>query len=952
MERYNHKKVERKWQKDWQESGLYRTKDSAKKEKRYILDMFPYPSGEGVHVGHLRGYIPTDTYSRYLRMKGCNVLHPMGWDAFGLPAEGYAIKNKVHPKSAVKKNVARYRKQLSRVGISYDWDREIDTTDPEYYRWTQWIFLQLFNRGLAYESYEPINWCPSCKTGLANEDLENGLCERCDSEVEQRPVRQWVLKITDYAESLLKDLDLLNDWPESVKESQRNWIGKSQGAEIDFPLVLKDEKESKSSLTVFTTRPDTLFGATYMVVAPEHKVIDEVWESVENKKQVRGYIERAKRKTELQRTSETKKKTGVELKGVSVLNPANGEMIPVWVADYVMAQYGTGAIMAVPAHDERDMAFANEMNLPVRYVVYPKRVDRYNPPIKGKRTVARKMVHVVVTDPKTGNTLFLKWKKHDWTTFVVGGVEDGEDIVEAARREVEEETGYSDLELVKKTPFYVEAHYYAAHKEENRKAYTTAVHFELKSNKRKRVAEEEIKRHDVVWLSLDKVSHMMTCAELDVWLGWLKSEGKYAYTGDGIIENSGEFTGMESEKAKEEIRKKVKGRKRTTYKLKDWVFSRQRYWGEPIPLVHCESCGVVPVPEKELPVKLPNVKSYEPTGTGESPLANIDSWVRTKCPKCNGAAKRETNTMPQWAGSCWYYLRFIDPKNRKKFVSPKKEGYWMPVDLYVGGIEHATRHLIYSRFWHKFLYDEGILSTKEPFSSLLNQGLVLGPDGRKMSKRWGNVVSPDDVIDCVGADSIRIYIMFMGPFSGEVSWNLNGPVGANRFLEKVWKMSDKVSASFKSSKKTKVVLNQTVKKVGEDIESFSTNTAVSSLMILVRQMDSEEKVAKADFKSLLLLLAPFAPHISEDLWHRQGWKGSIHKAGWPGYKEDLLFEDSVEVVFQVNGKTRGRVEVTRGSKEKDVWDALKGTRAYSVWCEGKDIKRVIYIPDRLLNIVF
>ncbi|MGM0482479.1 MAG: non-canonical purine NTP pyrophosphatase [Patescibacteria group bacterium] len=1147
MEKYNHKKIEPKWQKKWQKDGLYKAKDNSKKEKKYILDMFPYPSGEGVHIGHLRGYIPTDTYSRYLRMKGYNVLHPMGWDAFGLPAEGYAIKNKIHPKKAVKKNIDRYRKQLSRPGLSYDWSREIDTTDPDYYKWTQWAFLRMFKKGLAYESYEPINWCPSCKTGLANEDLEGGRCERCDSEVEQKPMRQWVLRITDYAESLLKDLDYLPGWPESVKESQRNWIGKSKGAEIVFPLTyykevllasnnpgkrsrvqslldaeglgikvltpkdlgikeeevlesakdlfknaekkalaykgktelpvlagdtgfyikgesldptkvkrnaVSEEDEKKLSkeqisrkmvrfytdiakkhggeaeaywkdawvlmtpegdvkkisnkrevvltakrkgkvdhnfplrglyrhrpsgkhirggghedskdlssvksalrgllsypLEVFTTRPDTLFGATYMVVAPEHKMISELWDMVENKEQVKDYINKAKKKTELQRTAEEKEKTGVLIKGISAINPANGERIPVWMADYVLVHYGTGAIMAVPAHDERDLDFAIQKDLPVRYVVHPRRIDKYTPPVKGKKTVERKTVHAIVSDPKSGKTLFLKWKKHNWRTFVVGGVDEGEDIVEAARREVREETGYTDLKLKKVTPFFVEAHYHAAHKNENRKAYTRAVHFELKSSKQEEIDPKERERHDVEWLLLEEVTNTLTCAELDVWLAWLKEGERLAYAGEGVLENSGNFSGMDNEEAKESIREYVGGKKKITYKLKDWVFSRQRYWGEPIPLVHCDNCGVVPVPENELPVKLPEVKSYEPTGTGESPLANIASWVNTKCPKCKGKAKRETNTMPQWAGSCWYYLRFTDPKNDKALVSSKIEKYWMPVDKYVGGVEHATRHLIYSRFWHKFLYKEGLVSTKEPFVSLRNQGLVLGPDGRKMSKRWGNVVSPDEVVESVGADSMRIYTMFIGPFEGEVIWNPNGPIGAHRFLERVWRLRDKVSSGATPSSKLKTVLNKTIKKVEEDILSFSFNTAVSSLMILVNTLEAEDSVSKKDFKTLLILLAPFAPYISEELWQRLGNKSSVHRSSWPSFDPDLLLEDNVTVAIQINGKTRGEMEIPRDSSEEEVKERVEETKLYAKWCEGRDIKRLVYVPNRLINIV-
>lgn len=1148
MKKYNHKRIEKKWQEKWESTNLYRSKEENKKEKKYILNMFPYPSGEGIHVGHLRNYIPNDAYVRYLRLKGFNVLHPMGWDAFGLPAEGYALKNKTHPQKVVKKNVKRYKKQLSKVGLSYDWNREINTTEPEYYKWTQWIFLQLFKKGLAFESNEPINWCPSCKTGLANEDLEEGHCERCDSEIEQKPVRQWVLKITDYAEKLLKDLDLLKEWPHSVRESQRNWIGKSEGVKMDFPLstykeiliatnnpgkkdrvekllkssgldvtvftpkergikevdvseggrslfsnakkkaltyrektnlpilagdtgfyikgekinpikvkrnaITEDEEKKLSKeqvskkivsfytniakkhggeveaywedvwvlltpegevkkkknrrevilttkrkgefdpdfplrglyrlkqtgehidgtsggetkdfdpvkkaltelltypLSVFTTRPDTLYGATYIVIAPEHKILNDLWSSIENKQQVKNYIKKSQKKTEMQRTTKEKNKTGVEIKGIVAVNPINNEKISVWIADYVLSHYGTGAIMAVPAHDERDFDFATKKGLPIRYVIIPKRTSKTNPPISDKNTVERRKVHAIIEDSDSDKILFLNWNKFNQRTFIVGEVNEGEDIVKAARREIEKNTGYTDIEFQKMTPFPVETHYYAAHKDENIKSYTSAVHFKLKSKKKKKISKEEQEKHEIEWLKFNaEIVKSLTCEEADIWNEWLKKGTEFPYSRDGILINSEDLSGVESEKAKEIIRKRVNGKKKITYKLKDWVFSRQRYWGEPIPLIHCEKCGVVPIPEKDLPLKLPDVKSYEPTGTEESPLANISSWVDTNCPNCKGKAKRETNTMPQWAGSCWYYLRFIDPKNKKEFISPKKEKYWMPVDLYVGGVEHATRHLIYSRFWHKFLYDEGKVTTKEPFTALRNQGLILGPDGRKMSKRWGNVISPDDILESFGADAARVYIMFMGPFEGEIAWNLNGPVGARRFLEKVWRLSEKVSSKENKSKKLKTVLHKTIKKVEEDLSSFSFNTAISSLMILVNSMEEEKTISTEDYKTLLVLLSPFAPHITEELWEIHGEKRSIHKQSWPRHNPKLLLEEEIKIVLQINGKTRGTIELPRDSDEKNVLNEVKKSPVFSKWNEEKEIKKVFYVPNRIINII-
>jgi leucyl-tRNA synthetase len=717
---YNHLKIEPKWRKNWEKKGVNKTPNKINKPKFYILDMFPYPSGQGLHVGHPRGFVATDIYSRYLKMKGFNVLHPMGWDAFGLPAENYAIKMKTNPMKMDKINVARYKKQIEILGLNYDWSREINTTDPAYYKWTQWAFLQMYKKGLVYQSHEPINWCPSCKTGLANEDLDGDKCERCGTKIEKRPIPQWVIKITDYADRLLNDLDLLKDWPEHVKEAQKNWIGRSEGSELWFNIRNSEEK-----IRVFTTRPDTLYGVTYLVLAPENKLVDELKSQIKNWSEVEKFREIVKAKTEIERTSENKEKNGLLLKGVEAKHPLTKEIIPVYIADYVLNNYGTGAVMAVPAHDERDYAFAQKYNLPVKEVV------------------------------------------------------SGGDISEKA------------------------------------------------------------------------------------------------YTGNGILINSGEFDGMDNEEAKKKITDAADGEQKVTYKLKDWVFSRQRYWGEPIPLIHCDKCGVVPVPEKDLPLKLPNVKFYEPTGTGESPLAAISKWVNTKCPKCGGKAKRETNTMPQWAGSSWYYLRYIDPKNKKALVDKKKEKYWSPVDLYVGGGEHNTRHLIYARFWHKFLYDIGVVNYQEPFTKLRNLGMILGSDGRKMSKRWGNVVNPDDVVKNVGADTLRVYESFMGPFDQEIAWSTDNMVGSRRFLDKVWRLGqnflDKSSSPLNgvpnrsedvSLENFEILLNKTIKKVTEDILSFSFNTAISSFMILTNAAEKTQ-LTKGDYEILLKLLAPFAPHITE-----------------------------------------------------------------------------------------
>ena len=715
--KFAHKEIEKKWQKRWAEEDIYKTADASDKPKVYVLDMFPYPSGDGLHVGHPKGYIATDIYSRYKRMSSHEVLHPMGWDAFGLPAENYAIKNKMHPRVAVEKNVARFKEQLQILGLDYDWNREINTTDPEFYKWTQWIFLKLLEKGLAYESYEPINWCPSCQTGLANEDLESdGTCERCGSEVTLRPMRQWVLRITQYADRMLEDLDTLTKWPAHIKEAQRNWIGRSEGALIAF-----------DDIEIFTTRPDTIFGATFVVVSG----------------------------------------TKDRFTGRYVTNPATKEKIPVWEAEYVLSDYGTGAIMGVPADDERDMEFAKKHGLPI--------VAEY------------------------------------------------------------QKAGFEDF-----------------------------------------------------------------------------------------------------------------GKKVVKYKLRDWVFSRQRYWGEPIPVIHCEKDGVVPVPEKDLPVRLPEVEHYEPTGTGESPLANITEWVNTTCPKCGGPGKRETNTMPQWAGSCWYYLRYIDPKNNARMVAPDKEKYWMPVDLYVGGAEHATRHLIYARFWHKFLYDIGAVSTLEPFTELHSVGLIIAEDGRKMSKRYGNVINPDDIVEKNGADTLRVYEMFMGPFENTIAWDTNNLVGAQRFLERANGFDEHIQTSEPSE--ITELLHHTIDKVTRDIESFKFNTAISTLMIFLNAAE-KEGLSETSYKMFLRLLAPFAPHLTEELWEGSGEQTSIHTAPWPIAEQSLLVKDTASIAIQIDGKVRATITAAVDAGEEEVKEAALKEKRIADRLEKMEVVRTIYVPGRVLNFI-
>ncbi len=942
---YNPSTIEAKWQKIWQEINLYRTRENSQAEKFYVLDMFPYPSGEGLHVGHPKGYIATDIIARKKMMEGKNVLHPMGMDAFGLPAENYAIKHKVHPALAVAKNVEHFKNQLLKLGFTYDWEREVNTTDPDYYRWTQWIFIQMFKQGLAYESFEPINWCPSCKTGLANEDIEDGRCERCGTIVEKKPLRQWVLRITDYAERLLTDLEGL-DWPEAIKESQRHWIGKSEGAEFSFEVIDHQEK-----ITVFTTRPDTLYGVTYLVLAPEHPLVTKLLPKLDNSEEVERYVAAVKNKPDLERTAEGKEKSGVCLKGLQVVHPLTKKALPVWVADYVLADYGTGAVMAVPAHDQRDFQFAKKYNLPIIPVVIPAVVDQGNPPRQNKTTVERRTVHALVRDPKNNTFILLQWKKYPWRNFIVGGVEEGEDIIEAARREVAEETGYKDLKFIKVLGDPVQAQYFTAHKDENRLAYTSAIYFELSDTPPDVVSEVEKEKYDIEWATLDSMnSQNMVCAELDIWKHRLEVDD--AYTGDGVLYNSDSFNGQENQDIKKTITKLAKGQWVTRYKLRDWVFSRQRYWGEPIPLIHCEKCGVVSVPEEDLPVRLPEVESYEPTGTGESPLSAITDWVNTTCPKCGEKGKRETNTMPQWAGSSWYYLRYIDPTNTEVLVDSDKEKYWSPVDLYVGGAEHATRHLIYARFWHKFLYDIKVVSQSEPFKRYSNLGLIMGPDGRKMSKRWGNVINPDEMIDQYGADALRVYEMFIGPFTQSANFLESGVAGAENFLKKVWQLQDKVEV-VEDDQQLVSLVHKTIKKVGEDIDNLRFNTAISSLMILVNSFIEVKSISEVSYHILLQLLAPFAPHISEELWHREGKDDiqSIFMAEWPQFDKKLLADKIVTVVVQINGKLRDSFEVDHEADEETVKTLALASEKIKLWLEGKEVVKVIVVKGKLVSIV-
>ena len=797
---YNHREVEQKWQAVWDEEKAFQTSNDYSRPKYYALVEFPYPSGQGLHVGHPRPYTALDIVARKRRMQGYNVLYPMGWDAFGLPTENYAIKNHIHPKIVTRNNVERFKNQLHSLGYSFDWDREINTTDPNYYKWTQWIFLKLFKAGLAYKSEMPINWCTSCKVGLANEEVVNGVCERCGSEVVRKVKSQWMLKITDYAEKLLDGLDTV-DYIERVKVSQKNWIGKSEGAEVDFSIKGKEDK-----LRVYTTRPDTLFGATYMVVSPEHPIIDKYKDEIKNWDEILKYRAQAARKSDFERTELAKDKTGVVLDGLTAVNPVNDKEIPIWISDYVLMTYGTGAIMAVPAHDERDWDFAKKFDLPIIEVVAGSPVS---------------VQEAVYTDVATG-------------TMVNSGFLNGLSVAEA------------------------------------------------------------------------------------------------------------------KEKMKDFLTEKGIGNRKTNYKLRDWVFSRQRYWGEPIPIVHCEKCGYVPLDEKDLPLELPEVESYMPTDNGESPLAAMTDWVNTTCPCCGGPAKRETDTMPQWAGSSWYFLRYTDPDNNEALASKEALEYWLPVDWYNGGMEHTTLHLLYSRFWHRFLYDQGVVPCPEPYQKRTSHGMILGANGEKMSKSRGNVVNPDDIVREYGADTLRTYEMFIGAFDLSASWSEDGVKGCRRFLERVWKLQDLLTEEESYSADLETKMHQTIKKVSSDYENLKYNTAIAAMMSLINEFYKKNAVTRGEFQTFLTLLNPVAPHITEELWESAGFAGRIYQTTWPEYDEEKTVEATVEIAVQLNGKVKTVLKVASDIAKDDAIAAAK--EALGDKLSGTVVKE-IYVPGRLVNIV-
>ena len=963
MKRYNPNEIEPKWQKTWADTKIYQAKDFDKKPKYIVLTEFPYPSGDGLHMGHTREYTLGDIIARRKRMAGENVMYPMGYDSFGLPTENYAIKNKMAPQIATKNNIANFQKQFNSLGYSIDWDRSFSTTDPDYYKWTQWLFLKFFASGLAYRDEVAINWCPKCKTGLANEEVVAGRHERCDTLVEKKILKQWVLKITQYADRLIDGLKNV-DYPSKIADQQVNWIGKSVGAEVKFKVA-----DSNHEITVFTTRPDTLYGATYMVLAPEHGLVDKIT-SAGQRQAIEDYVKQSVAKSDVDRQADQKDKTGV-FTGAYAINPVNNQKIPIWIADYVLMGYGTGAIMAVPAHDERDYEFAKKFGIEIKEVVLPHRVDTKNPPKDGKKVVERQGVHGIVYDPKTNKYLCVQWKEFPWTAFVVGGVEDedGGDVVKAAAREIYEETGYKNIKFVKILGSQVVSEYYAAHKDLNRKAYVNAILFELENEERDEPSAEEQAKHEPVWLSRKEITkERMTCAELDLWLDRIDQK-ETIFTGEGISVNSGKYSGLPTSKMREaivnDLAKKGIAKEKTQYKLRDWIFSRQHYWGDPIPIIHCDKCGAIPVPDDQLPVTLPEVEHYEPTNNGESPLAAVKDWVNTTCPKCGGPAKRETDTMPNWAGSSWYYLRYMDAHNDKVFADRKKLDYWGEVDLYLGGMEHTTLHLLYSRFWHQFLYDQGLVPTPEPYKSRRGQGIILAPDGSKMSKSKGNVVNPTDIIDQgYGADSLRLAITFLAPYDQTTPWSSESVAGTFRFLQRVWVLAQKYIQADKTSKNTESdgrilsAAHGAIKKVSHDLEQMNFNTAISALMEFTNELykiEAKESFAAVkawDFaiKTLLQLLAPFAPHVTDELWSQLGQKESIHCSDWPVHDEGYLVKNTVTIAVQVNGKLRGEIEMPFDSEQSAIEEAAKLHENVTQNIKG-DVKKVIYIENKLINFV-
>lgn len=933
-------KIEQKWQKYWDENHTFEAKIDNNKKKYYYLVEFPYPSGAGLHVGHVRSYTALDVLARKKRMMGYNVLFPMGWDAFGAPAEQYAIKNHIHPSIAVKENIKTFKGQIQKLGISFDWSREFSTTDPEYYKWTQWQFLQFFKQGMAYKAKKNINWCPKCKTGLSNEDSSGGVCERCGTQVEQKEKEQWMLRMSDYADELIDGLKD-TDFQERTKLAQINWIGKSTGAEVKFKL-----KQVEESLKVYTTRPDTLFGVTFMVVAPEHPYIDLYSGLISNMNEVIDYREQANKKTEFERTQLVKDKTGVKLEGLSAINPVNGKEVPIYISDYVMMNYGTGAIMAVPAHDSRDYDFAKKFGIDIIQVLEETTGTKQENETKKNSIVA------IVYDEEKDKYLTINWGKNGGRLFVGGTMKEEETPVECAIREIKEETGYSDITLIN-TGFMINHHYYAYNKDKYFDIEATPLLFKLNSDKQDNQNLDEDEKFEVEWVTKDIIEKEIMDELHKKSFEYVNNPG--AMCGDGIHINSNILNGLTKEEAINKIiaflEEKNIGHKQTNYKLQDWIFTRQRFWGEPIPLVYCEKCGWVPVPEEDLPVLLPDVAEYEPTDDGESPLARIEEFVNTTCPCCGSPAKRETDTMPNWAGSSWYWLRYMDPHNDKEFVSQEALKYWGQVDWYNGGMEHATRHLLYARFWNQFLYNIGLVPNKEPFKVRASHGMILGEGGVKMSKSLGNVINPDDIVSKYGADTLRTYEMFIGDYEKEATWSEQGLIGCKRFLDKVIRLGEKVNDNVEYSQELEKDIHKTVKKVSDDIDNSKFNTAISALMILLNKMEKMPSISKKDYRTFLHLLNPVAPHLTEELNEMYQLGEPLCNSSWPSYEENMLVDSEKEIAVQVNGKVRATIMVHIDDNDEDIKKKAMEAENVKRHIEAKEIIKVIVIKGKIVNIV-
>lgn len=953
---YNFKDIEEKWRAKWQEENLYRTDVKSEKEKLYLLVEFPYPSGAGLHVGHVRSYTALDIIARKRRAEGYEVLFPIGWDAFGLPAENYAIKTGIHPSISAKENIDNFRRQLKACGFSFDWDREVNTTDPAYYKWTQWIFLKLYEHGLAYKRMMPVNWCPKDKCVLANEEVIDGACERCGTMATKKDREQWMLAITKYAERLDKDLDDTT-YLDRIKIQQRNWIGLSEGAEIEFKVV---GEGFNNSFNVFTTRADTIFGCTYCVLAPEHKLVKELLgtDVLRNKDAVEAYVESTKEKTDIMRSAEGREKSGVKLEGIMAINPANNEEAPIYIADYVLPNYGTGAIMAVPAHDERDFAFAKAYALPLKEVVRPYVIDHVNAPRADKPTKVRTNVHAIVFDPKGKKYLIIRNQNHNWDTVVIGGIEAGEDAIEAAKREVMEETGYTDLVFKRVLGDPVQAGYFAKHKDENRIAISTAVYFELNSDKKVEIATDgENEGNEIMWVDPSHfVPGVMINSELSFWLKRINNEHEL-FTGDGVLVNSGVYTDTESKDARKKITESLGGKIVTKSKLRDWVFARQRYWGEPIPIVYDKEGKMYPLAESELPVVLPQVDKFEPTDDGQSPLSQVKEWVNIKghiddtghfASGDDGEEfRRETDTMPQWAGSSWYFMRYIDPHNDTSIGDKNLLAKWLPVDWYNGGMEHTTLHLLYSRFWYKFLFDIGVVPSSEPYFKRTSQGMILGAGGQKMSKSLGNVINPDGIIDLYGADVLRLYEMFVGPFDQAVAWDDKAILGVRRFLDRTEALSKKVTDV---DGELLSATHKAIKAVSNGIEAMSFNTSVSALMIWLNEFEKSE-VDRANFTVFIKLLSAFAPYLGEEIWTNLGEKESVHKKAWPKHDEAKLIESIVTIAVQIGGKLRGTFTLPKDTAENEAINTLKMTDVYTKYVGAVEPKKIVVVQNKLINIV-